>query len=335
MLKLKNAVNSFVLTKKKYKKRRMRGGAAEGSSEGSAVVAPPPVPPAVGAPPAASAVAAPPAARGSFLNRFRSTKKTPDQIINEKLIKTLVYAINAEYDNCLLGIDKALKNKSDPVSINTLKKGRLHIPIVIANITKAKDKFETFGSENKDLQKIITEIENKLGNLTNYQTAISQSGLDDDFPVLIKDIYTEDKIRSLSEVTKILDLFGQSNLTVALIDKTSKDAKSEYKAFLEGVSRAEKLQPTEARSSMFSFGRKPSTPVTSAPVTSAPVTSTLLNKMTFTVKTQEGCKSDGCVAKITQAGGSRKSKRTKRELSKRTRSKRARSKTLKGGRRRR
>ena len=321
MLKLKNAVNSFVLTKKKYKKRRMRGGAAEGSSEGSAVVAGP----AVGAPPAPPAVAAPPAARGSFLNRFRSTKKTPDQIINDKLIKTLVYAINAEYDNCLLGIDKALKNKSDPVSINTLKKGRLHIPIVIANITKAKDKFETFGSENKDLQKIITEIENKLGNLTNYQTAISGSGLDDDFPVLIKDIYTEDKIRSLSEVTKILDLFGQSNLTVALIDKTSKDAKSEYKAFLEGVSRAEKLQPTEARSSMFSFGRKPSTPVTSAPVTS-----TLLNKMTFTVKTQEGCKSTGCVAKITQAGGSRKSKRTKR-----TRSKRARSKTLKGGRRRR
>ena len=326
MLKLKNAVNSFVLTKKKYKKRRMRGGAAEGSSEGSAA------PPAVAA---ASAVAAPPAARGSFLNRFRSTKKTPDQIINDKLIKTLVYAINAEYDNCLLGIDKALKNKSDPVSINTLKKGRLHIPIVIDNITKAKENFDSSENKNKDLQKIITEIENKLGNLTNYQTAISQSGLDDDFPVLIKDIYTEDKIRSLSEVTKILDLFGQSNLTVALIDKTSKDAKSEYKAFLEGVSRAEKLQPTEARSSMFSFGRKPSTPVTSAPVTSTavtstPVKSTLLDKMTFTVTTQDGCKSDGCVAKITQAGGSRKSKRTKR-----TRSKRARSKTLKGGRRRR
>jgi len=323
MLKLKRAVNSFVLTKKKFKNRRMRGGATTGP------------------PPAAkqsflsrfsrtaktpAAAAAGPAKR-SLLNPFGSTK-SPEQLKNDKLIKALVSAINEDYNNCLIGIDKALRNKSDPTSINRLKKGRLHIPITIENINAAKARIETFKTTNKqmekELEKIEKDIQEKLDNLKNSNNGISQSGIDDVFPVMIQEIYTEDNIRSLSEVTKILVLFdklGTPDLTVALIDKTSKDVRSAYKVFLEKVSSAEKLQPREARS-MFSFRSKAPAPVT--PVTT-PFQEVKLNKMEFSVTTGPECTPKNCVATIVQKGGARKSKRSKRE----------RPKTLKGGRRRR
>jgi len=246
MLKLKRAVNSFVLTKKKFKKIRMRGGATNG--------------PAAAAGPAAG----PP--KSSFFGRFRSAPKTPEQLIKDKLIKALVSAINEDYNNCLIGIDKALKNVSDPTSIVRLKKGRLHIPITIKNINVAKEKIGSFVEDNRDLvkelEKIETDIQEKLENLKNSNNAISQSGIDDVFPVMIKEIYTDANIRSLSEVTKILGLFakvGTTDLTVALIDKTSKDAKKEYKVFLEKVSSAEKLQSGGARKSKRSKRERPKT----------------------------------------------------------------------------
>lgn len=333
MLKLKRAVNSFVLTKKKFKKRRMRGGAATGPAAGPAAGLP--TGPAAAKPsflsrftrtaktPAAAA-AGPVTGKKSFLSRFTRTTKTPEQLIKDKLIKALVSAINEDYNNCLIGIDKALRNKSDPTSINRLKKGRLHIPITIENINAAKARIATFGADNRDLvkelEKIETDIQTKLENLKNSKTAISQSGIDDVFPVMIQEIYTEANIRSLSEVTKILELFdklGTPDLTVALIDKTSKDARSAYKVFLEKVSSAEKLQPREARS-IFSSKPKQTAPVTN------PLHEVVIGEKTFKVVTDKDCTSKRCVATI-QSGGARKSKRSKRE----------RSKTLKGGRRRR
>ncbi len=318
MLKLKRAVNSFVLTKKKFKNRRMRGGAATG-----------PAGPVTGKKSFLNrfrSTAKPPAAgpakgKRTFLNPFGSVTKTPEQLIKDKLIKALVSAINEDYNNCLIGIDKALRNKSDPTSINRLKKGRLHIPITIENINAAKARIATFVADNREeLEKIEKDIQEKLDNLKNSNNGISQSGIDDVFPVMIQEIYTDANIRSLSEVTKILGLFdklGTPDLTVPLIDKTSKDARSAYKVFLEKVSSAEKLQPREARS-IFSSKPKQTAPVTN------PLHEVVIGEKTFKVVTDKDCTSKRCVATI-QSGGARKSKRSKRE----------RSKTLKGGRRRR
>lgn len=299
MLKLKNAVNSFIITKKimnkKKKTRRMRGG----------------------------------------MGMFRKTK-TPEEVklINENLIKekmakalislikALITAIKTDYDNCLLGIDKALKTKSEPNSIDILKKGRVHIPIVIENITKAKLKVENFKPNYpnavKEFENLENYIQEKLKYLEINKNLIAQSGIDDVFPETIKDIYTEADIRPLSEVTKILILFDKVDtpeLTVDLIDKTSKDANTAYKAFLEKVSKAE--SPSKGKgSSMFSFLSKP--PVKTA----QPAASVDIGPKTYTVTTSPECTTTQCVATATlQTGGSRKSKRSK--------------KTLKGGRRRR
>jgi len=311
MLKLKRAVNSFVLTKKKFKNRRMRGGAQSGP---------------------AGAAAGPAKGKRTFLNPFGSVTKTPDQLIKDKLIKTLIYAINADFDNCLTGIDKALKNISDPTSIVRLKKGNIHIPVTTDNINAAKERIATFGGENpqmeKELTKIKTEIEEKLVQLNRYKIEITtflnktyKTDIEKELSDLIKEKYTTEKIKSLSEVTKILGLFdkvGKTDLTVELIDKTSKYAKKEYKAFTDEILDDEKKEPREARS-MFSFRSKAPVPVTN------PSQEVKLNKMEFSVTTNPECTPQNCVATIVQKGGARKSKRSKME----------RSKTLKGGRRRR
>jgi hypothetical protein len=141
MLKLKNAVNSFILTKKKFDKkkkktRRMRGGAT-------------------------------------------TVKKTKEEIAKEakeaKDLKTLLDALKIamqhEYDNCLDGLDKANNDKQSPESKIIFHKAIIHIPIVISHLSRLKEIIEVrddtiFFNTNKDLRTSLTEkIKKKLDNL--------------------------------------------------------------------------------------------------------------------------------------------------------------------------
>ena len=377
MLKLENAVNSFVLTKKifdkkkrkkivdkkKKKTRRMRGGAAvtTGGPGGGAAVT-------TGGPggPAAVTTGGPPAQapKKSRFNLFGTKQKTPEEkeAIKEaikkakeaKILDALKIAIQTEYDNCLVGLETALKDQQNPKSKIIFHKAIIHIPIVIEHLNLAKNKNDTFTINqkliddlNRDIKRKIEFLEVKKNELNRLKTKNYLK--DDDFPEGIKEVYTPDKIKEASVIKKISKLITNDSTGAIVVDDAQipnkiRDAKKEYADFLELVENARKSIPQDRKPSFFSFGssaRPASTSggqgeamqpkTTVGPKAPAGQGSTevsvsgpagpvfKIGGLSYKATTDPDCTANKCVVTV-QKGGSRKSKR---------------SKTLKGGRRRR
>ena len=364
MLKLENAVNSFVLTKKifdkkkkkkivdkkKKKTRRMRGGAV--TTGGPPAQAPAAV--TTGGPPAQ-------APKKSRPNLFGTKQKTPEekqQAIQKakeaKILDALKIAIQTEYDNCLVGLETALRDQQNPKSKIIFHKAIIHIPIVIEHLNLAKNKNDTFTNNqkliddlNRDIKRKIEFLEVKKNELNRLKTKNYLK--DDDFPEGIKEAYNPDKIKEASVIKKILGIINATGaIDYAQIPNKIRDAKKEYADFLELVENARKSIPRDRKPSFFSFGssaRPASTTGDQAaatqgaatqgeamqPKTTAGQGSTevsvsgpagpvfKIGGLSYKVTTEPDCTTNKCVVTV-QKGGSRKSKR---------------SKTLKGGRRRR
>jgi len=206
MLKLKHAVNSFVITKKKFNKnKRMRGGAQ-----------------------AAAAVTAEAAAAA----KVAAVKP---------LFGALTDAIETEFKNCTEGIDDALQTKSAENKI-LLNKKRILIPILLDDFDLVQQKIPdskiTDESLNLLRQTILINIVNKTEPLNTQLAKIEAYGINPELPDPIKDIYTSDNISPLSRIKKILALFVIKDGTIVPvenIEEAVREANTKYQAFLDQV----------------------------------------------------------------------------------------------------
>ena len=354
MLKLKNAVNSFVLTKKKFDKkknkkktRRMRGGVFGFGKKT-------------------------PEQQQQIEQQKQDKKKREQNIIyqkkGEKILNALKKAINNDYTHCLDGLDKALANETKPDSKIIFHKAKIHIPVVRENLNKVEDVIKKFTENTKLRDSLIEDIKKKKDDLDIKYRALTEINLEDkDVPQGIKQVYKGESIEDASEVSNILKLIvlnaeGEiSEIHEEKISEKATESNNKYKYFLGLVETARKSNPRVTKSMMsgFSFGTKSATkpdasvpveppPASGPPPPPAPVPKAVnpplvpasrpvnpppppkaaeavksgssVGQREFTVTTEAGCTPKSCKALITQKGGSRKSKR---------------SKTLKGGRRRR
>jgi len=206
MLKLKHAVNSFVITKKKFNKnKRMRGGAAQGqAAEAAAKVA---------------AV--------------------------KPLFDALTKAIETEFTNCTEGIDDALQSESAE-NIILLNKKRILIPILITDLNQVSEMMGKISDMAlSGLKTNITEnIVNKTEPLNTQLAKIEAYGIVPTLPESIKTIYTSENISPLSRIKKILALFDIKDGTinpVENIEETVTKANTDYQTFLKQVIEAEKV----------------------------------------------------------------------------------------------
>lgn len=349
MLKLKNAVNSFVLTKKifdkkknKKKTRRMRGGMFTTQNTEQKLLY---------------------ALKSAILNEYnncllglkgalQSTSKITSQtIINKCRIHIPVVLNNLKAVKDIL--NQLESNKEKDIS-NASSRERF-----AKQIKGTKQRISTANTTLKIIKDIKKDIEEKVGYLKVQENSIKISGIQPELPELIKEIYTSERIKESSEVLKLLTLFDNTGKLKPFNDDSkiiqySKEAKEKYASFLKEVSISEKSTPREKPRSIFSFGSKSvsksdaSTPPAPAPppASGPPPASVSVNpppvpkavkppppkvaeavksgpsvgEREFSVTTKPGCNPKSCDVHITQKGGSRKSKR---------------SKTLKGGRRRR
>lgn len=369
MLKLENAVNSFVLTKKifdkkkkkkivdkkKKKTRRMRGGAAVTTE----------APGPGGAGPAAAQK------KRGISSFFTRNPKTKEEIATAKenakakakeakILDALKTAIQTEYDNCLVGLDYALKDQQNPKSKIIFHKAKIHIPIVIEHFEIVKTKINTFTTNQTLRDNLNNDIKRKLSFLEVKKNELNRLKdlKDSDFPEGIKDVYTPDKINGVSVIKKILGLFDATGyIDYAQIPNKISEAKKEYADFLELVENAKKSIAQDRKPSFFSLrssARPPSTSGDQVAATQGAATQSATTEPKPTVSqgstvptagqgstevsvsgpagqvftigqvSYKATTDSGCSSKkcvvTVQKGGSRKSKR---------------SKTLKGGRRRR
>ena len=256
MLKLKNAVNSFVLTKKKFDKkknkkktRRMRGGGVFSFGKKT------------------------PEQQKKIDEKKEKEKKRRQNIIDkqkgEKILKALEKAIQRDFDNCLVGLDKALPNKTSPDSKIIFHKAKIHIPVVRENLNNVEVVIKKF-TENITLRdSLLKDIKKKRDDLAIKESSLNLINLgDEDVPQVIKNVYKKESIEAASEVSKIIKLIvlnaeGEiSEIHEEKISQTVKEANDEYKYFLELVENARKSNPRERTSmlsrvsSRFSFGKK-------------------------------------------------------------------------------
>ncbi len=344
MLKLKNAVNSFILTKKKFDKkkkktRRMRGGATTVKT------------------------------KEQKAKEAKEAKEAKAKEAKEaKILNSLEKAISKEYDYCLNKLEDALNDGQNPKSKITFHKVLIQIPVLLGHLKQVQDKIKTINTNVNLKTKLIENIEKKRGFLQNKQRSLNKLKTegklkDSDFPEGIKAVYKPESIEAASEVLILLNLFFEPDGKVKRINniddsikQASSSAENKYNAFLELVKDAKMSVPKDKKS-WFSFSSNPaSTPqvpadtkvVTVPQVSSGTELSAIpqvpsgaevssakqvsvdgpagqvfkIGKIPYKATTDPECTTQKCIVTVekVQSGGARKSKR---------------SKTLKGGRRRR
>ena len=349
MLKLKNAVNSFLLTKKKFDKkkkkkkktRRMRGGATTVKTKEEK-------------------------AKEAKVAKEAIAKAKAKEEKEKKILNALEKAIFNEYNHCLNKLEDALNDGQNPKSKITFHKVLIQIPVLLRHLDQVQDKIKTINTNLKT--KLIENIEKKRGFLQNKDRSlkklITEGKLkDSDFPEGIKAVYKPESIKAASEVLILLNLFFDPDGNVKPISniddsikEASSSAENKYNAFLDLVKDAKMSVPKDKKS-WFSFSSNPaSTPqvhadpkvVTVPQVSSGAELSAIpqvpsgaevssvkqisvdgpagqvfkIGKIPYKATTDPECTTQKCVVTVekVQSGGARKSKR---------------SKTLKGGRRRR
>jgi len=256
MLKLKNAVNSFVLTKKKFDKKknkkktiRMRGGGVFSFGKKT--------------PEQQKKID-----EQKEKENYRKQRKINEDNV-EKILKALEKAIQRDFDNCLVGLDKALPNQTSPDSKIIFHKAKIHIPVVRENLNNVENLIKNFSYSKSLRNSLIDDIKKKRDDLKVKQTALNQITLEDkDVPPGIREVYTPEDINEASEVSNIFKLIhfddkgGISKIDYEKISQTVKEANNKYKYFLELVENARKSNPRERTSmlsrvsSRFSFGKK-------------------------------------------------------------------------------
>jgi len=202
MLKLKHAVNSFVITKKKFNKnKRMRGGAQAAVTAEAA---------------AAAKVAA-----------------------VKPLFGALTEAIETEFKNCTEGIDDALQTESAENKI-LLNKKRILITILLHDLDVVEQKMSDSKITDKSLddikQMVIgntkTRYENLKSELAKIEASVNKP---------LPDLTDLSPLSRIKKILALFVINDGTIVPVENIEQAVTNANTKYQIFLDQVNEAEKV----------------------------------------------------------------------------------------------
>jgi hypothetical protein len=227
MLKLKKAVNSFVLTKKKFKKRHMRGGmfGRSKTKEEKLLIA----------------------LKTAIDNDYKNCLSVIDKVFKD------IKKGTSNPSNIIFLYKKKIHIPVVIENLNAVKEKMGTFTPAQGPLSKLKEDITKFvDAKLIEMNSVKDEIDATLATSSPANS------------VQLSPMFTTEKISESSEIKKILELlvieggtikdFQESQIAVKV-----KEAKDLYKAFLQEVSNAEKPQTGETRS-MFSSGRTVTTP---------------------------------------------------------------------------